>query len=123
MYKWFALVFNARRLHLVRVDSWLCRTDPADVARVESKTVICTDTKRDTVPITGYGVRGVLGQWISPKDMEKAYMERFPHCMKGTRTAPVRTVCRLCQCGVHAERAVSARKHVGGVNQKILYCL
>ena len=66
------------------VDSWLCRTDPADVARVESKTVICTDTKRDTVPITGYGVRGVLGQWISPKDMEKAYMERFPHCMKGT---------------------------------------
>ena len=64
--------------------SWLCRTDPADVARVESKTVICTENKRDTVPITGYGVRGVLGKWISPKNMETAYMERFPHCMKGT---------------------------------------
>ena len=58
------------------------------MARVESKTVICTENKRDTVPLTGYGVRGVLGKWISPKDMEGAFMERFPHCMKGVTILP-----------------------------------
>lgn len=62
---------------------WLARTDPADVARVESKTVICTPNKRDTVPTTRDGVKGTLGNWISPEDLEKAVQERFPGCMKG----------------------------------------
>jgi len=28
-------------------------------------------------------VKGILGNWMSPMDMEKALMERFPDCMKG----------------------------------------
>ena len=63
--------------------SWLTLTDPADVARVESKTVISTSEKRDTVPIPKEGVTGSLGRWISPDDMDRAYKERVPGCMKG----------------------------------------
>lgn len=63
--------------------SWLARTDPADVARVESLTFMCTPNRRDTVPIPKQGVKGMLGNWISPEDMEKAFNERFPGCMKG----------------------------------------
>ncbi|CAK9809771.1 Phosphoenolpyruvate carboxykinase [GTP] [Anthophora plagiata] len=61
---------------------WLTRTNPADVARVEKKTFICTDSKHDTIPTPRYGVTGELGNWISPADMDKAILERFPGCMK-----------------------------------------
>jgi phosphoenolpyruvate carboxykinase (GTP) len=54
-----------------------------DVARVESKTFICTPNKRDTIPITKDGVKGLLGNWISPKNLDEALKERFPGCMKG----------------------------------------
>ena len=67
----------------IYLSSWLCLTDPADVARVESKTVICTPNKRDSVPITADGIEGKLGKWLSPSDMESAYQERFPGAMKG----------------------------------------
>ena len=63
--------------------SVVAHTDPKDVARVESKTVICTDQKRDTIPTPAEGVEGKLGKWISPYDMEAAYMNRFPGCMRG----------------------------------------
>ena len=63
--------------------SWLARTNPADVARVEKRTFISTECKRDTIPIPREGVIGELGNWISPRDMEKAILERFPECMKG----------------------------------------
>lgn len=62
---------------------WLARTDPADVARVESKTIISTVNKRDTIPIPKEGVEGTLGKWLSPEDLQKALDERFPDCMKG----------------------------------------
>lgn len=62
---------------------WLARTDPADVARVESKTFICTPTKSETIPEPAPGVVGTLGNWISPSDMDKAIADRFPGCMKG----------------------------------------
>ncbi|KAK9308492.1 hypothetical protein QLX08_001641 [Tetragonisca angustula] len=61
---------------------WLARTNPADVARVEKRTFISTECKRDTIPIPCEGVIGELGNWISPRDMEKAILERFPECMK-----------------------------------------
>lgn len=63
--------------------SWLARTDPADVARVESKTVISTPNRQDTVPTPKEGVKGTLGIWMSPDDLQKALGERFPGCMKG----------------------------------------
>ncbi|KAI7687024.1 Phosphoenolpyruvate carboxykinase [Sarcoptes scabiei] len=62
---------------------WLARTDPADVARVESKTIISTPNRRDTIPNTKPGIDGTLGKWLSPNDLEKALDDRFPGCMKG----------------------------------------
>ena len=70
-------------VYVVYVCSWLARTDPADVARVESKTVISTTNRHDTVPVTKEGVKGVLGNWISPSDLDNALNGRFPGCMKG----------------------------------------
>lgn len=64
-------------------DSWLATTDPADVARVESKTFISTEEKHDTVPRKKQGVKGTLGNWMSPEDMETALDSRFPGCMRG----------------------------------------
>ncbi|XP_048464273.1 phosphoenolpyruvate carboxykinase, cytosolic [GTP] [Rhincodon typus] len=61
---------------------WLARTDPRDVARVESKTVIVTPEQRDTIPIPKSGV-SQLGRWLSEKEFEKAFTLRFPECMKG----------------------------------------
>ncbi|XP_075701948.1 phosphoenolpyruvate carboxykinase, cytosolic [GTP] [Rhinoderma darwinii] len=61
---------------------WLARTDPRDVARIESRTVIVTQEQRDTVPVSKSGV-SQLGRWMSEKDFEKAFKSRFPGCMKG----------------------------------------
>lgn len=62
---------------------WLARTNPADTARVESKTFICTETKSETIPTPKDGVKGALGNWISPQDMNAAIKERFTGCMTG----------------------------------------
>lgn len=62
---------------------WLARTDPADVARVESKTFISTEQKRDTIPEPKNGVPCQLGNWMSPNDMKVELDKRFPGCMKG----------------------------------------
>ncbi|XP_055472052.1 phosphoenolpyruvate carboxykinase [GTP], mitochondrial [Psammomys obesus] len=64
---------------------WLARTDPKDVARVESKTVIVTPLQRDAVPLLAGGVRGQLGNWMSPDEFQRAVDERFPGCMQGRR--------------------------------------
>lgn len=65
------------------VFSWLARTDPKDVARVESKTVIVTKNQRDTIPIPAEGAKSQLGSWMSESDWQKARQERFPGCMTG----------------------------------------
>ncbi|XP_015588869.1 phosphoenolpyruvate carboxykinase [GTP] [Cephus cinctus] len=62
---------------------WLAKTNPADVARVESRTFISTDSKSETIPTPQKGVKGTLGNWISPEGMNQAVLERFPGCMKG----------------------------------------
>jgi len=62
---------------------WLARTDPGDVARVESKTFIITKNRRETIPDTKEGVKGLLGNWMSPDDLKKEVQSRFPGCMKG----------------------------------------
>ncbi|XP_030387633.1 phosphoenolpyruvate carboxykinase [GTP]-like [Scaptodrosophila lebanonensis] len=62
---------------------WLARTNPADVARVESKTFICTDRKEQTVPVTPDATPGTLGNWISQEDMQAAIGARLPGSMKG----------------------------------------
>ena len=62
---------------------YLCRTDPADVARVENKTFIVTKDKYASVPHVREGVTGIIGQWKSPEDMDKELMARLPNSMKG----------------------------------------
>ncbi|KAK0181136.1 hypothetical protein PV327_003443 [Microctonus hyperodae] len=62
---------------------WLARTNPADVARVESRTFISTESMNETIPTPRNGVKGTLGNWISPNDMDSAILQRFPGCMKG----------------------------------------
>ncbi|NXP93622.1 PCKGC protein, partial [Passerina amoena] len=61
---------------------WLALTDPRDVARIESKTVIITQEQRDTTPIPKTGT-SQLGRWMSEEDFEKAFNTRFPGCMQG----------------------------------------
>jgi len=62
---------------------FLARTDPKDVARVESKTVISTANKLETIPQPAEGVQGQLGHWMSPEDLDNKIKELFPGCMKG----------------------------------------
>lgn len=62
---------------------YLARTDPKDVARVESRTVISTPEKIETIPEPASGVQGSVGHWMSPEKLDDAISERFPGCMKG----------------------------------------
>ncbi|KAH8856717.1 Phosphoenolpyruvate carboxykinase [GTP] [Schistosoma japonicum] len=64
-------------------NNYITCTDPKDVARVESKTWICSEHKKDTVPDVAPGVHGVLGQWISPDDLNTEIHDRYPNCMEG----------------------------------------
>lgn len=61
----------------------MARTDPADVARVESRTFVVTPNRRETVPTCQEGVKGQLGNWMSPDDLHNTINDRFPNCMKG----------------------------------------
>ncbi|KAJ8936618.1 hypothetical protein NQ314_012233 [Rhamnusium bicolor] len=62
---------------------WLARTNPADTARVESKTFISTDDKSETIPTPKDGIKGALGNWMAPRDMDNAVKDRFAGCMRG----------------------------------------
>jgi len=62
---------------------FLARTDPKDVARVESRTVISTPDKNETIPEPASGVKGTLGHWMSPEALDEAIQDRFPGCMRG----------------------------------------
>ncbi|KAM7534878.1 hypothetical protein Aperf_G00000105127 [Anoplocephala perfoliata] len=73
---------NLRKLKAYE-NNYLCCTDPKDVARVESKTFISTPDQYSTVPHVAPGVKGILGQWMSPKDLDTAVRDRYPGCMKG----------------------------------------
>lgn len=53
------------------------------MARVESRTFICSDKERDVVPAARAGQKSALGNYISHGDYDAAINERFPGCMKG----------------------------------------
>ncbi|XP_066945525.1 phosphoenolpyruvate carboxykinase, cytosolic [GTP]-like [Macrobrachium rosenbergii] len=62
---------------------WLARTDPGDVARVESKTFMVTKDRRETIPLPKDGAKGLLGNWMSPDDLTKAIQIKISSCMTG----------------------------------------
>ncbi|GMT19329.1 hypothetical protein PFISCL1PPCAC_10626 [Pristionchus fissidentatus] len=64
-------------------NNYLCRTDPRDVARVESKTFMVTKEKYDTVCRVPEGVKGIMGQWMSEEQFGVELDARFPGCMNG----------------------------------------
>ena len=68
----------------VDLSSYLALTSPADVARVEKQTYVCSEKMEDTIPIPMEGVDSRLGNWMSPKDMDADLEQKFTGCMKGT---------------------------------------
>jgi phosphoenolpyruvate carboxykinase (GTP) len=58
----------------LRPNSFYCRSDPGDVARVESRTFICSEREEDAGP---------TNNWIPPGEMRATFGEIFDGCMRG----------------------------------------
>lgn len=78
------LVANGTAHKLDKLDNcYAVRTNPADVARVESKTVICSKKKEEAIPTPQDGVKGSVGHWADPAEMEVKLEALFKGCMTG----------------------------------------